>query len=93
MACLALCQANGERMATTGEALAWASKGQNSCAYMWMIDPSSPYNPMRGYPMYSNRTTPGCGSTHTGDVPRLEGLGAATWDSTSEYNCGCSTLN
>ena len=40
--CLALCQANGERMATANEVLAYASSGNQACAHMWMVDDENP---------------------------------------------------
>jgi len=97
-ACLALCQSNGERMAFTDEVLAWASEGQGHCAWMWMLERDAnaqASQPVMAYPMYSNRTTTGCGPTNTGDVPRLAGYSRPGdgWSSTSTYDCACATLN
>jgi len=100
--CLALCQANGERMAFTDEVLAWASEGQDSCAWKWMLERNANASetfPVRAYPMYFNRTTnSGCGAQNTGDVPRLggysdEGASMSTWNSTATYDCACASLN
>ncbi len=98
MECLALCQANGERMAFTDEVLARASEGQNLCSFHWMIERTANGQdsfPVSAYPMYSNRTTSGCGPLNTGDVPRLGGYWKPSndWASTSTYNCACATLN
>jgi len=96
-ACMSLCQSNDERMAFVDEIYAWASLGQSRCAYAWMLqwDAAAGVAELaKGYPMYNNRTTSGCGTTNTGNVPRIEGFSAvgASWNATSTYDCACATI-
>lgn len=92
-ACLDLCAANGERMATVEEALIWASRKQDKCQWQWMLDRDNPAIPVRGFPMYFNRTTGGCGAINTGDVPRVVGpLLGTGWDDTTLASCACAAL-
>lgn len=93
--CLAECQANGERMATTDEVLAWASRGQDRCEYLWMLDRNNPLVPVRSFPMYTNQVNQGCGALNTGNEPRLAvgPILATGWDDpTSNSNCACAAL-
>ena len=93
MACKDLCIANGERMAFIDEVYAWASAGQDSCAWAWMLDRNDMSGPTAGFPMYFNRTTGGCGVTNTGDVPRIIGPSPAAWSSATTWDCACATVN
>ena len=91
--CLALCIENGERMALIDEVFAWASAGNDSCAYMWMLDRNNIGGAVFGYPMYTNQTASNCGSLNTGNVPRIEGFGTAAWTSTEyQWNCACAKI-
>nr|VFK41426.1 MAG: hypothetical protein BECKTC1821E_GA0114239_101152 [Candidatus Kentron sp. TC] len=92
-ACLNLCIGKGMRMATFGELYALASSGKDICAYMWHLNPDFPNNPCRGFPMYHNRTTGGCGRIGTGNIPRMEGISNGfSWNSSAKYDCACSSL-
>jgi len=90
--CLELCIANGMRMATANEVYAWASQGKDHCEYMWMLNSAYIGKAYLAYPMYSNRTAPGCGTLNTGNIPRLEGSGVYNWDSGDRYNCACAGI-
>jgi len=99
--CQSLCQAIGGRMAFMEEALAWASAGNNQCAWMWMLEDTPSTNrrayPIAAYPMFNNRTSSGCGPLNTGDVPRLAGYNTfsgddSNWSLTNTYDCACSSL-
>ncbi|MBN2799975.1 MAG: hypothetical protein JXX28_12585 [Deltaproteobacteria bacterium] len=90
--CLDLCRSRGERMATTDQVFAGASRGYEACAHMWMLDPGNPANVTLAYPMFHNTTSSGCGPTNTGEVPRLVVSGAYPWNSASTYNCACSSM-
>ena len=77
-------------MATVPEMYAYASGKNSQCAYMWVLDDQNAGMVARGYPMYNNKTTSGCGSVNTGDVPRVEELlRNQSWTSTVKYDCGC----
>lgn len=89
--CKDLCRSRGERMATADEVLAWAAVGRNSCRWMWMLDAANPTQVRRAYPMYFNSTSGGCGTTGTGDVPRLSGGDYLSWGTTTRYDCACAT--
>ncbi|MFH1466228.1 MAG: hypothetical protein ABIO70_17720 [Pseudomonadota bacterium] len=93
MECLQECIDHGERMATEDELYAYASAGLNHCGYVWHLDSANLDYPVRGYPMYSNRTTSGCGSTGTGDIPRIVGKSVGTWADTTSVDCACATIN
>jgi hypothetical protein len=91
--CLAKCIGLGMRMATYTEVYAWASGGNDHCAWMWMLH--SVQGLVRAFPMYHNYTVPGqCGRVGTGDIPRMEGFAKAkgSWNSNEKYNCACSSL-
>ena len=90
--CLELCIANGMRMATSDEVYAWASQGKDHCEYMWMLNSAYMGKVYHAFPMYTNRTTPDCGTLNTGNIPRLEGTGVDGWDSTARYNCACAGI-
>ncbi len=92
-ACVDLCQANGERMAFVDEVLAYASEGNDQCRWGWMLDADTPNVPVAAFPMFSNRTAPGCGATNTGNVPRLGGgiRQGTGWDDTQTYDCTCAS--
>ncbi len=54
--------------------------------------------PVAAYPMFSNRTSSGCGPQNTGDIPRLAGYSTfngdeSNWSQTNTYDCACSSLN
>lgn len=92
MECLDACAANGERIATTDEVLAWAAKGNQACQWAWMIDRNNPSVPVYSYPMFNNRVNPGCGPLNTGNVPRFgEGPFTSTWGTAQQFNCACTS--
>jgi hypothetical protein len=88
--CLNKCIELGMRMATYSEVYAWAVGGKDHCAYMWMLHPEKKF--VRAYPMYSNRTAPGCGDLNTGNIPRMLGNETHGWNSKAKANCACSSL-
>lgn len=87
--CLEECVEHGERMATKENIYAWALKGDDFCEWVWYVDVDDEDYVYRGYPMYTNQTTPGCGTIGTGDMPRIEGGYPNAWDTDTEQSCAC----
>lgn len=91
--CVAVCADQGGRMATLDEMYAYASSGHGICAKMWVLD--EPNTVAAGYPMYENINDAGeCGTTGTGNVPRIESLNRnQDWCNTDQkWDCGCSSI-
>lgn len=69
--CEQVCAENDERLATIEESFWFAKNASDNCSTMWHYADNSAQLVLSGYPMYSNRTTSGCGPLNTGDVSRF----------------------
>jgi len=90
--CLDQCISQGARMATADDLLAWVSSGQDWCYGLWYLDSSDPSHVYRGVPLYHDAATTGCGTSGTGDVPRIDGATAESWTTTTKQSCGCASI-
>ena len=72
--CLELCWKNHARVATVSEAYEYAATGGSICSYLWLLDDQNPGCLATGFPMFENRTSKGCGTQDTGNVPRIAHL-------------------
>jgi hypothetical protein len=90
--CLEKCISLGLRMATYDEVYAWASQGNDHCVRMWMLDSQHLGQVYASYPMYKNNTNPGCGTTNTGNIPRMEWIGVTDWNSEDKWDCACAGI-
>ncbi|OQY49662.1 MAG: hypothetical protein B6247_23070 [Candidatus Parabeggiatoa sp. nov. 2] len=78
--CVDVCTSLGGRM----------SSKTDICAWMWVLDNNNIGKVARGFPMYNNRTSGGCGALNTGDVPRVVGpVVNLPWSTAEKWDCGC----
>jgi hypothetical protein len=88
--CVEVCTSLGGRMATLAEMYAHASSKADICAWMWVLDNNNIGKVARGYPMYNNRTSSGCGPLNTGNVPRVVSPQVnLPWSTADKFDCGC----